>query len=156
VLRGPWSVLSLANRLAEEWYRQLIASVYARRGFVVLFDRHYYADFHAYDIAGAGRPKPLKQRLHGWLLERFYPRPDLVILLDAPAEVLLARKGEGTLALLERRRQDYLRLREFVPRFVVVDATQPADAVLEDVVRRITEFHELQCRTHSPVQNGAA
>jgi thymidylate kinase len=156
VLRAPKSALSLVNRLAEEWYRQTLAWRAERRGAVVIFDRHYFSDFHAYDIARTPHAKPVGQRLHGWLLQRFYPRPDLVILLDAPGDVLLARKGEGTAELLERRRRDYLSLREIVKHFAVVDATRPADEVVAEVARRILEFHQLQCRAHSPLPNGAA
>jgi thymidylate kinase len=82
--------LRLANRLAEEWYRQLIAQRYVARGWVVVFDRHFLADYHASDVAGVDRP--LSRRIHGWVLAHAYPRPALVILLDAPPEVLHARK----------------------------------------------------------------
>ena len=55
------------------------------------------------------------RRIHGYNLRRLYPRPDLVILLDAPAEVFFARKGEGTLESIESRRQEYLAQRDDVP-----------------------------------------
>lgn len=130
--------LRLANRLAEEWHRQLLAARSVRRGSVVLFDRHFFADYHAYDVVGADRT--LSRRLHGWLLAHAYPKPDLVVCLDAPGEVLHARKGEGSAELLERRRRDYLRLREVTERFEVVDATQPLDDVAREVARAIRSF----------------
>ena len=71
--------------------------------------------------------------MHGFMLEHFYPKPNLVIYLDAPAEMLFARKKEGTIELLEQRRHDYLELQEKVPHFAIVDATQPQDAVFADV-----------------------
>ena len=79
--RAGRSALRLANRLAEEWYRQLIAQAFLTRGSIVVFDRHFLADYHAFDVAGAGRP--LSRRIHGWMLMHAYPRPDLVVLLDA-------------------------------------------------------------------------
>ena len=132
--RAGRSALRLANRLAEEWYRQLIAQALLARGSIVVFDRHFLADYHAFDVAGAGRP--LSRRIHGWMLMHAYPRPDLVVLLDAPPEVLFARKGEGTLASLARRREDYLGLAGAAGidrSFAVVSATQPLDAVVADV-----------------------
>jgi thymidylate kinase len=75
--------------------------------------------------------------VHGWLLAHAYPKPDLVVYLDAPAEVLLARKQEGTLESLEQRRQDYLRLAEVFEHFVVVDATRPPEVVASDVADAI-------------------
>jgi thymidylate kinase len=126
----------LANRLADEWYRQLLAWRATRRGEVVVFDRHFFADYHAYDVEGGDR-LPLSRRIHGFVLARAYPKPDLVVYLDAPAEVLLARKGEGDVAALERRRGDYLRLADVAPDFVIVDATRPADEVARAVAGEV-------------------
>jgi thymidylate kinase len=137
--RAVRSGLLLANQLAEESYRHLIARRHMRAGSVVLFDRHFFADYYAYDIANNG-PRPLNRRVHGWALQRIYRKPDLVIYLDAPAEVLLARKGEGTLEALERRRGDYLALREVTPNFEVVNAGRPLDDVADDLVRVISDF----------------
>ena len=94
-------------------------------GIVVVFDRHFFADYHAYDVDGERR-LPLSRRIHGYLLAKAYPKPDLVVYLDAPADVLLARKGEGSAELLEQRRDDYLALGEVTPDFAVVDATHAA------------------------------
>jgi thymidylate kinase len=138
--RAGRSALRLVNRLAEEWYRQLIAQAFLTRGSIVVFDRHFLADYHAFDVAGAARP--LSRRIHGWALMHAYPRPDLVVLLDAPPEVLFARKGEGTLASLARRRADYLGLADAagIDRpFAVVSATQPVDAVVADVAGIVRE-----------------
>jgi len=74
------------------------------------------------------------------MLTRCYPRPQLVIFLDAPAEILFARKGEGSVELLQWRRQEYLALREVLPNFTVVDATLPLDQVIDEVVTVIESF----------------
>jgi len=142
-MRRGWSavkaVLRTANWLAEEWYRQGVAWLYQRRGYVVLFDRHFFADYYAHDVAGDGGGS-LTRRIHGLALRRFYPRPDLVVCLDAPAEVLLARKGEGTLAWLEGRRAEYLRMGDVVDHFAVVDATRPLDDVAHAVAVEVERF----------------
>lgn len=130
------SALRLLNRLAEEWHRQLLASWHVRRGATVVFDRHFFADYHASDVTGA-TPRPLARRVHGFLLSRAYPKPDLVVYLDAPPEVLHARKGEGTLESLARRREEYLRLGDVIERFVVVDADRPLSAVVGDVASSV-------------------
>ena len=135
--RSLRAALRLANRVADEWYRQALAARDVRRGRIVVFDRHYIADFHAAEIAG--RAPTVTQRLHGLMLSRLYPRPDVVIFLDAPPEVRHARKGEGTLASLTRRRSEYLKLGETTDRFAVVDATQPLDAVVGSVTRLLRD-----------------
>jgi thymidylate kinase len=136
--RGARAGLRLGNRLAEEWYRQLLAGAYQRRGEVVLFDRHFVADFHAADITDAQRT--LSRRLHGLVLARAYPKPDLTIFLDARPEVLYARKGEGTLESLARRRREYLQLRDSLPGYAVVSAERPLADVVDEVRSLIGAF----------------
>ncbi len=140
------SGLRLINQLGEEWYRQFIVWRYLRRGYIVLFDRHFLFDYYFYDVAGNEQERSLSSRLHGQMLERFYPRPDLVIFLDAPAEVLLARKQEGTLETMEHRRQEYLQLQDLVPSFVTVDVTQPQESVIHEVVGLIERFRTEKVR----------
>jgi thymidylate kinase len=130
------STTRLTVWMAEEWLRQLVALGHGLRGRIVVFDRHFFLDYYHADVED-GRARGRAQRLHGWMLRRLYPKPDLVILLDAPAEVLHARKPEATVAWLERRRQQYLELAPVVPEFVVVDVDRPLEAALSEVVAAI-------------------
>lgn len=123
----------LANRIAEESYRQAIASRQMRDGKVVLFDRHFFADYHMHDVDADGR-LPLSRRLHGLFISRVLPRPDLLVFLDVPADVLFARKGEGTVELLDEMRDGYRRLASAGPAFVTLDADRPLDVVVADAV----------------------
>jgi len=127
--------------LGEEWYREAVTRVHLRRGEVVLFDRHFFPDYYAHDVVSSpGRSRSLTQRIHGFFLRRVYPRPDLVICLDAPADVLASRKSGATVAFLDRRRREYLELgKEFVA-FEVVDATRPLHQVVSEVVDMILDF----------------
>jgi thymidylate kinase len=138
-LRTARSFARLGNRLAEEWHRAFVASLRRRRGAIVIFDRHFFADYYAYDVA-AKPHRSAARRLHGFILSRLYPRPDLVIYLDAPAEILLERKGEGTLESLERRRREYFELGHVLDGFSVVDATRPLDTVTQEVAEKIEAF----------------
>jgi thymidylate kinase len=131
--------LRLANKLAEESYRVLLAWLFQLKGNVVVFDRHYFADYYAYDIAPGTEDRTLGSRVHGLAL-RLFPKPDLIVCLDAPGEVLFARKPEGTVEALERRRQEYFRIRDRVRRFVVVDASQDKDRVMRDVVEAVSRY----------------
>ncbi|HXE81262.1 MAG TPA: hypothetical protein VNK41_10955, partial [Vicinamibacterales bacterium] len=100
-----------------------------------LYDRHYVFDFSLH-ITGEG-PQTFDRRIHRWCLLHLYPRPDLVILLDAPGELLFARKGELTVEELERRRQAFLRTGAGMPGFVRVDATRPIEQVYADVAEHV-------------------
>jgi thymidylate kinase len=127
--------------LAEEWFRQAVAEFHRRRGHIVVFDRHFYADYYHADASGDGW-RPATSRIHGWLLTHAYPKPDLVICLDAPGQVLFDRKGEASVEWLEQRRHQYLQLATVIPNFVVVDVDRPLDAVTRDVATVIGEYFE--------------
>ena len=117
----------------------------------MIFDRHFYADYYHFDVAPSGA-QSLAQRLHGFTLRRLYPKPDLVVLLDAPGEVLFARKGEGTPEWLEQRRAEYLELVRSMPRYAVVDATKPVDEVVAVVARAVGDLR----RERATAAGGAA
>ncbi|HMQ34079.1 MAG TPA: hypothetical protein PKD53_25320 [Chloroflexaceae bacterium] len=138
---GARSTVSLINRMSEEWFRQILAWNYRRGGNIVVFDRHYFADYYAYDIANPGQEKPLTRRVHGFMLDKLYPRPDLTIYLDAPAEVLFARKGEGTIESLERRRQSYLQMADVLEHFEVVNVDRPLEEGASDVAGLVYGFY---------------
>jgi thymidylate kinase len=110
----------------------------SRRGRLVLFDRYVY------DAAAPPRDGHLRlKRLYFGVLLRCVPAPDLVLLLDAPGEVLFARKGEMTPATLDEDRvaiSDHVH-RRFArrgrPRVVVLDATRTAADVCDQAVAAI-------------------
>jgi thymidylate kinase len=134
--------LRLVNWVAEEWLRQGAAWYYKSRGFVVLFDRHFFFDYYLHDISPETDSRPLTRRIHGFLLNHIYPKPDLVICLDAPAEVLFARKPEGTLDSVERRRREYVQMRPLFANFILLDASQPLDEVMQTVATTIRDEYQ--------------
>jgi thymidylate kinase len=102
------------------------------RGTLVLHDRHLVdaiVDPRRYRYAGPA-----------WLLRmvwRLVPKPDLVILLDAPAEVIQSRKQEVPLAETRRQLSAYRTLMARLPNAHVVDAGTPIANVVasvEDVI----------------------
>ena len=143
-----WAAGKLAHQLADEWYRQLYSWAYQWIGHIALYDRHYLFDFSlgGVDVEQEG----FDTRLHRWFLTYLYPRPDLVIYLDAPAEVLFARKGEKGIEDLDRRRKSFLELMGQSPNCFVVDGTQPLSKVYSDVASHIIEFYKMQLRNVIP------
>lgn len=135
--RSARSTARMGVWILEEWLRQGVAWWYSRAGYLVVFDRHFLADYHHSDIEPRGTRRGPVRTFHGWMLLHAYPKPDLVVCLDVPANVLFARKPESSPQSLEQRRQQYLRLAGIVPAFVVVDADRPVDAVLSDVLDTI-------------------
>jgi thymidylate kinase len=126
-----WRTARLFNRLAEAWFRQTISWFWEWRGYTVVYDRHFLFDF-AEQVATPG-DETLDRRIHRWFLTHLYPRPDMVMLLDAPGSVLFERKREATPEELERRRQAMLEVGRTMSAFVAVDATRPLDQVRREV-----------------------
>jgi thymidylate kinase len=132
--------LGLAHRVAEEAYRQIVAASLARRGFIILYDRHFLLDYWHTDVDPTAPRRSLQRRAHGLLLRWVLRQPDLVICLDAPGDVVWQRKGELTPEVLERRRMQYRELAGRVRHFTVIDAARPLDEVLVDVRDHIERF----------------
>ncbi|MBA3464640.1 MAG: hypothetical protein H0T46_32205 [Deltaproteobacteria bacterium] len=114
---------------------------YLARGTIVVFDRHFFADYYHYDVS-PGRNRTRHSRIHGYVLRRLYPRPDLVICLDAPGDVLYQRKGDASPSWLEERRHQYLQLGAVFPNFAVVNVDKPLDNVTREIAHLITQFVE--------------
>lgn len=110
----------LVRKALPVWQKLATAYAAAWRGHVVLCDRHPVEV-----LAVRPRRTPMGAALERALFARLVPRPDRIVVLDAPGEVLHARKGEHDPQTLERWRQGYLR--SFVPPGVVVPTTGPVE-----------------------------
>ena len=98
----------------------------------VIFDR-----FHADLLVDPRRYRFGGPMALARLASALMPHPDLVIFLDAPAEILYARKQEVSLETLSNSRERYLALCRTHPRFTVIDASQSVDQVVANVTHEI-------------------
>lgn len=126
------------HQIVEGTYQWAVIAWHRHRGRVVVVDRWYGADHHAHELA-PGRRLSRSRRARAAFLRRAFGPPDLVLLLDAPTEVLHARKGEGTLAELAQRRAEYDDYLAGVPAGRRIDAAQPLDAVIAAAAAAIEE-----------------
>ena len=93
----------LAWRAARHLRLLLRGYAAAWRGHIVLCDRH------PVEVLAVRPPRtPAGAVLERFIARRLTPWPDALIVLDAPASRLLQRKGEHSLAVLERWRRAYL------------------------------------------------
>ncbi|MDQ3855899.1 MAG: hypothetical protein M3281_05820 [Chloroflexota bacterium] len=115
------------------WWRYAISLYHRALGRLVIFDRYVYLP--------PPRQHSFIKRAKRWLREHSCPTPDLVIVLDAPAELMYKRKGELTPAQLEADRQHLLSLTRQVARAQVIDATAPPDVIRRDVVDRVWKLY---------------
>jgi hypothetical protein len=148
--RGPNPVRESAYlmRNALRWWSRL-ASAYA----TAWTGRPVICDRHPIELM-AIRPERTRMGswVERWLFEVMTPEPDAVVLLDAPGEVMFARKGEYDIATLEQRREAFRQV--FLPRGATLIATdgQPSRsaATLADVVRECLAVRQGWSRISRP------
>lgn len=117
-------------------------------GAVVISDRYVDSSL-AYQGAGRSLPADEIGWLSAWATGRL--RPDLVVLLDLPPDVGLARarsRGNGadrleeeSLAFHDRVRHAFLDLAAADPkRYLVLDATRPPDELAAEITERVVDM----------------
>jgi thymidylate kinase len=121
------------------------------RGGLVLIDRFYY-DFFVDQRRYRLQVPPAVVRLGYALLKK----PDLVLLLDAPAEVLQRRKQEVPLAETDRQCRAYRALVEGLSNGRVINAAQPVEKVAADINRTILDFMAQRMRQRQGKEAGPA
>ncbi|MGH8970968.1 MAG: dTMP kinase, partial [Actinomycetes bacterium] len=135
-----------------------VASVIApalRRGEIVITDRYMDSSL-AYQGSGRDLAVPDVLRLSRWATGGL--RPDLTVVLDLPADAGLRRVAEPDrleaepLDFHERVRERYLDIaRRGGARYLVVDSTQPPDAVAREVATRLTPLLPLSSREQAEI-----
>jgi thymidylate kinase len=133
----PASLLKLGLWWADFTVFGYLLSVYPRmvRSTLVVLDR-YYQDLLVHpDGYRYGGPLGLAR-----LVGRLVPPPHLVILLDAPPEVIQARKQELPFEETAKQREAYLEVVEGLPNAHVVDASQSLDEVVDEAETIILDY----------------
>ena len=125
------SCAKLLYWLLDCWFGYLVVVRPARRhSWLVIFDR-YYPDVLVDPVRYRLPASTL--RFARWLAT-LAPRPDLCVLLDAPAEVVQRRKHEVSLAESQRQRLAYRAMFQSVPAKLLVNADAPVDQVAHQVI----------------------
>jgi dTMP kinase len=142
--RGPLADALLFNAARSQLLVEVIRPALAR-GEIVVCDR-YATSTMAYQGYGSGLDRARLASLEDWVTGGL--RPDLIVLLDVPVEVGLARREAGAaaeltrfedgtrhdLAFHQRVRDGYREMAAADPgRWVVVEADRPTEAVAGDV-----------------------
>jgi thymidylate kinase len=105
------------------------------RGYLVLVDRYFYNYYL----------DPVSVKYYGprWvldLLSRWFPKPEIVITLSAPAEVLLQRKQELTAAEMREQAAALKQLKFPTPHLIAADAREPAATVANKVMAELRKI----------------
>lgn len=134
------SIQRLFAHLLDYWlgYWLVIRPLLARSGLVV-FDRYFHdvlADPRRYRFGG---PSWLASAV-GWLV----PKPDLLLILDCPPQVILSRKQEVSLEEASRQRRKYLQLASSFSHSRVIDARAPLAHVVAESEQVLREYIALR------------
>jgi len=100
-------------------------------GSLVLIDRYFYNYFLDPVSVKYYGPTGLLRRLCRW-----YPQPDLVVVLQAPPEVLLARKQELSREEILRQSAALAQLPYGAAQTLVLDATAPATEIAQAILEK--------------------
>lgn len=123
-------ILRVVRNIIRAWMGYAMAIRPAiRRGTTVVGDRWIYGYL--------AQPRPLEFYGPTWIARaalRLAPRPDLVVLLEAPGEVVHSRKPELTAPQVE---SEVLRWRRAVPTALRLDATRPPGELVDVVLGQV-------------------
>jgi thymidylate kinase len=136
--RGPVALVLSAARLLKNCVRARLVWVlrlqpWLRGGGTVIVDRYFYNYFLDPASVKYSGPRRLLTRVTRW-----FPQPDLVVVLRAPMEVLLARKQELTEAELREQAARLDALDFGRARVLRLESTRPPSELAEAVVRFMT------------------
>ncbi len=132
---GLASVAKIAYYFFDYWLGYLTnVRLLLSKGKFVIFDR--YAD----DI----KVDPIRYRYSGprWLVDlmcKGIPRPDLVIVLDAPASLIQSRKSEVNSSETERQLKEYEKISKSYESWVLMDASGTPEEVFNSVQHVLTQ-----------------
>ncbi|BCL60055.1 hypothetical protein DGMP_07480 [Desulfomarina profundi] len=102
-----------------------------------IWDRYYY------DLLID--PKRYRYGAPMWfakMIGTFVPEPDLIILLDAPAEVIYARKKEVPLEETVRQRKAYLAFAHSRKNCIIIDTNKPVEESVAEACKQILDYLE--------------
>ena len=108
---------------------------------LVIFDRYYYDYFvdmkrYRYSISSKW----------AWCFRYIIPRPDLVFVLDAPSDIIYARKQELTIEEIERQRAEFKKLKDKYVNMIVIDTSKQKEDVIAEVTGHILKKQEKNTR----------
>lgn len=113
------------------------------RATLALFDR--------YLVDALADPKRCRYGGPTWLVQLVWhlvPKPDLVVLLDAPVAVIQSRKQEVPPAETARQREAYRSIVEKIPQGYIVDAGRPLAQVVADVTALVLRYMAARTAQH--------
>lgn len=146
--RPRWMLVRLTTRLLWLLRTSLAIEYHLLRGRVVVTDRHSVEA-----LLGLEAESRKSARVRLWILARATPAPDVVLLLDAPAETMFKRKGEHGIDVLERQRRQFRALAARLSGVVVLDAAQDSERVRR---RAINVVWNHRARRRGSIQETAA
>jgi thymidylate kinase len=150
----PWGPVMSALRLGYLWadfsigHWARVWPVTARGGLVV--SERWWWDMYVDPRRHRLQPMPRTARILG----RLVPRADAFFVLEAPSEVIRARKQELSAAEMERQQAAWRRLAPAIREVRTIDASPPLPEVTRDVVGAVVERQAERLRRRAAPTRG--
>ncbi|BDC19007.1 dTMP kinase [Acidianus sp. HS-5] len=107
---------------------------------IIITDRYYYSTIAYQSAMGIDK---------NWIIEvnKYFPKPELTILLDLPAEIALTRikkddkfNFKEKLSLLQKVRENYLNIAKLDKTIRIIDSTKSFKEVLKEAKNYVEEL----------------
>lgn len=129
--RDILDVFRFFHDLADFYCRYFLYNfLQCRKGFLVINDRYLY------DML-SGAEKVQKMRFFQWMIMNFFPRPDYIFLLDAPASKMYARKGEHSIEVLDTMKVNFANLQEQLHNCYSISTDRPPEESASEIIGHV-------------------
>jgi len=132
-------VLNLLGSIDKK-IRAIIAKYYINKGYIVLADRYFYDELMGLEYNKAKNTNNIFKKIYRFITKpQMIIKPEITFFLDVNPEVAYSRKQDYD---FETVKLNIKRYREFLPKFdevIKIDANQPQEKVIEEVIKRIYE-----------------
>jgi|GEM_PF-2584040 len=121
------AVLRFVHDLIDYYLRYYIYNyLNSKKGWLVINDRYIYDMLLSRDIV---YNLPIVKKI----ILRFYPAPDFAFILKAPAEIMLIRKGEHTINILNAMEEKYRTFSEYLQNCFYIPTNNSIDESVNQI-----------------------
>lgn len=120
------------NEILEQYTRYFYAKFYQLRGYYVLYDRYVYDQFIYNATTDESLLKP-QDKILGNFFKRYFPSPDITVLLSGNASVIHKRKDELSIDKIAKRIELYENLGVNDASFHIVSVEQSIESEVREI-----------------------
>lgn len=106
---------------------------------LTMFDRYYY-DYYADTLRYRYSFTNKFPKAFAWMI----PKPDLIFVLDGPAEILYERKRELPIEEIQRQTQEYRKIAKNLKNAKLIDVNRPLESIVDEITSTVLLYKAKQ------------